>query len=176
MKGKPRRIYISNDKWNETKHTIRNGIIKKLSAANQNLSIDTDIAAGIYIYALEEFGKLLLLNDCKKVDGRYIIKYRDEFVNHRIKFSKVLDFLQNNNSDECIVLNDESSYISESSSWKNFSKELLAEIEARLGIFYIDFTESKNDKEKYDITKIPNIDKNKLKDAINELGNVINNF
>jgi hypothetical protein len=108
---------------------------------------------------LEEFGKLLLLNDCKKVDERYIIKYRDEFVNHRIKFSKALDYLQNNNSDECIVLNDESSYIFESNSWKNFSKELLAEIEARLGIFYIDFTESKNDKEKYDITKIPNIDK-----------------
>ena len=36
-----------------------------------------------------------------------------------------------------------------------------AEIEARLEIFYIDFTESKNDKDKYDITKIPNIDKEK---------------
>ena len=176
MKGKPRRIYISQDKWNETKHTIRDGIIKKLSAAKQNLSIDIDIAAGIYIYALEEFGKLLLLKDCKKVDERYIIKYRDEFVNHRIKFSKAFDYLQNNNSDECIVLNDESSYTYESYSWKIFSKELLAEIEARVGIFYIDFTESKNDKYKYDITKIPNIGKNKLKYAINELGSVINNF
>jgi len=74
LKGKPRRIYISQDKWNETKHTIRDGMIKKLSAAKQNLSIDIDIAAGIYIYALEEFGKLLLLKDCKKVDERYIIK------------------------------------------------------------------------------------------------------
>jgi hypothetical protein len=74
LKGKPRRIYISKDKWNETKYTIRDGIIKKLSAAKQNLSIDIDIAAGIYIYALEEFGKLLLLKDCKKVDERYIIK------------------------------------------------------------------------------------------------------
>jgi hypothetical protein len=58
------------------------------------LSIDIDIAAGIYIYALEEFGKLLLLKDCKKVDERYIIKYRDEFVNHRIKSSKAFDYLQ----------------------------------------------------------------------------------
>ena len=66
--------------------------------------------------------------------------------------------------------------IYESYSWNNFSKELLAEIEARLGIFYVDFTESKNDKGIYDITQIPNIDKNKLKDAINELGSVINNF
>jgi hypothetical protein len=175
LKGKPRRIYISKDKWSETKHTIRDGIRKKLFAAKQILSIDIDIAAGIYIYALEELGKLLLLKDCKKVE-RYIIKYRDEFVNHRIKFSKAFDYLQNNNSDECIALNDESSYISESYSWKNFSKELLAEIETRLGIFYVDFTESKNDKDKYHIMQIPNRDKNKLKDAINELGNVINNF
>jgi hypothetical protein len=175
LKGKPRRIYISQDKWNETKRTIRDGIIKKLSA-KQNLSIDIDIAAGIYIYALEEFGKLLLLKDCKKVDERYIIKYRDEFVNHLIKFSEAFDYLQNNNSDVCIVLNDESSHTYESYSWKIFPKELLAEIEARLAIFYIDFTESKNDKDKDDITKIPNIDKNKLNDAINELGSVINNF
>ena len=118
----------------------------------------------------------MLLKDCKKVDERYIIKYRDEFVNHRIKFSKAFDYLQNNNSDECIALNDESSYTSDLYSWKNLSIELLAETEARLGIFYIDFTESKNDKDKYDISKIPNIDKTKLKDAINQLRHVINNF
>jgi hypothetical protein len=74
LKGKPRRIYISKNKWNETKHTIRNGIIKKLSAAKQNISIDMNIAAGIYMYALEEFGKLLLLKDCKLlIIGNYII-------------------------------------------------------------------------------------------------------
>lgn len=56
MKDKPRKIYISKDKWNETKHTVKDGIVKRLSAAKQNLSIDKDIAAGIYIYALEEFG------------------------------------------------------------------------------------------------------------------------
>ena len=66
MKDKPRKIYISKDKWNETKHTVRDGIIKKLAAAKQNLSIDKDIAAGIYIYALEEFGKLLLWKIAKK--------------------------------------------------------------------------------------------------------------
>ena len=32
---------------------IKNGILKKLSAAKQNIDIDTEIAAGIYIYALE---------------------------------------------------------------------------------------------------------------------------
>ena len=169
MKGKPRRIYISNDKWNDTKHTIKDGIVKKLSAAKQNLSIDKDIAAGIYTYALEEFGKLLLLKDCKKVDGRYIIKYRNEFISHRIKFGKAFDYLQNNNSDKCIILNNESSYTSDLYSWKNFSIELIPETEARLGIFYVDFSDLQNNKDKYGIMKIPNVDENKLKDAINEL-------
>ena len=134
MKGKPRKIYISKDKWNETKHTVRDGIIKKLAAAKQNLSIDKDIAAGIYIYALEEFGKLLLWKDCKKVDGRYIIKYRNEFV------------------------------------------YLLQKLKSRLGIFYVDFFDLQNNKGNYDIMKIPNVNENKLKDAINELENVVNNF
>ena len=84
MKDNPLRIYISKDKWNYSKYTVKHGIVKKLSAAKQNLSIDKDIAAGIYIYALEELGKLLLLKDCKKVNGRYIIKYRNEFVSHQI--------------------------------------------------------------------------------------------
>jgi hypothetical protein len=66
-------IHISKETWNEAKRLIKNGIIKKLSAAKQN----TEIAAGIYIYAFEEFGKLLLLKESQTVDGKYIIKYRD---------------------------------------------------------------------------------------------------
>ena len=69
----PQEIHISKETWNEAKRLIKNGIIKKLSAAKQN----TEIAAGIYIYALEEFGKLLLLKESQTVDGKYIIKYRD---------------------------------------------------------------------------------------------------
>ena len=87
-------IHISKETWNEAKRLIKNGIIKKLSAAKQNLDIDTEIAAGIYIYALEEFGKLLLLKDCKKVDERYIIKYRNGFIQNRVKASKAFDYLQ----------------------------------------------------------------------------------
>ena len=83
---------------------------------------------------MEEFGKLLLLKDCKKVDGKYIIKYKNRI---------------------CL---------------------LIAETEARLGIFYVDFFDLQNNKNKYNIMKIPNINENKLKDAINELENVVNNF
>ena len=59
----PQEISIPKEKWNEAQRLIKNGIIKKLAAAKQNIDIDTEIAAGIYIYALEEFGKLLLLKE-----------------------------------------------------------------------------------------------------------------
>lgn len=172
MKGKPLRIYLSKDKWTNTKHSIRDGIVKKLSIAKQNLIVDKETAAGIYIYALEEFGKLLLLKDCKTIGGRYIIKYRNEFINHRIKFSKAFDYLQNNNIYECIILNNENNYTSDPFLWKRF----LAETEAFLSVFYIDFSVSKNNNDKYDIIKLPHVDENKLYDAINELNNVIDNF
>lgn len=114
------------------------------------------------------------MNECKAVDGKYIIKYRDEFLNHPIKFSKAFDYLQNNGYDECIVLNDEGCFTSKSFSWKTFPIGLLAHTEACLGIFYVDFIESENNK--YNIMKIPYVDRDKLNNAINKLENVINTF
>jgi hypothetical protein len=108
---KPSKIYISKEKWIEAKHIIKNGIVKKLSAARKSVDINKEVAAGIYIYALEEFGKLLLLKECKAYNGKYIIKYRDEFLSHPVKFSRGFDHLQDNGYGECIVLNDEGSLI-----------------------------------------------------------------
>ncbi len=68
------------------------------------------------------------------------------------------------------------------SEWKIYNKIqkwiclLIAETEARLGIFYVDFFDLQNNKDKYDIMKISNVNDNKLKDAINELENIVNNF
>jgi len=170
---KPSTIEISEEKWIEAKHIIKNGIIKKISAAKQNIDIDIDIAAGIYIFALEEFGKLLLLKESKAVDKKYIITYRDGFVDHSFKFSKAFDYLQKNGYSECIVLNNEGGF-SPNFSWKGFNIGLLAQTEARLGIFYVDFTKSENDN--YDLMKVPQVDENKLKIAINKLEEVINTF
>jgi hypothetical protein len=41
-------------------------------------TIDKDIAAGLYIYAVEEFGKLLLLRDAPSLDGNQKVKYDRE--------------------------------------------------------------------------------------------------
>ena len=74
MPHKSSTIEISEEKWIEAKHIIKNGIIEKLSAAKQNIEIDKEIAAGIYIYALEEFGKLLLLKESQSVGDKYVRK------------------------------------------------------------------------------------------------------
>jgi hypothetical protein len=89
---------------------------------------------------LEEFGKLLLLKECKAVNGRYIITYREEFVDHNAKFRKAFDSLEKNDSGECIVLN-KGSFSSKSFSSESFTMDLLAQTQARLGIFYVDFTD-----------------------------------
>jgi hypothetical protein len=171
----PQEIHISKETWNEAKRLIKNGIIKKLSAAKQNIDIDTEIAAGIYIYALEEFGKLLLLKESQIVDGKYIIKYRDGFRSHEFKFNKAFDYLQNNGYGKCIILNnDDGAFTPDAFSWRSFTIGLLAQTEARLGIFYVDFTKFENDN--YGILKIPTVDKNKLNEAINKLEEVINLF
>lgn len=115
-----------------------------------------------------------MLKECKAVDGRYIIIYRDEFLDHGVKFTKAFDYLHDNESSECIVLNDEGGYTPDSYSWESSTIGLLAENTARLGIFYIDYTKSENDK--YDIMKVPKVDENKLKIAINKLEEVINTF
>ena len=171
----PQEIIISKETWNEAKQLIKNGIIKKLSATKQNIDIDTEIAAGIYIYALEEFGKLLLLKESQTVDGKYIIKYRDGFRSHDFKFNKAFDYLQNNGYGKCIILNyDDDTFTPDVFSSRSFTIGLVAQTEARLGIFYVDFTKSENNN--YEIMKIPTVDQNKLNEAINKLEEVIDTF
>ena len=167
-------IYISKETWNEAKWSIKNGIIKKLSAAKQNIDIDTEIAAGIYIYALEEFGKLLLLKESQTVDGKHIIKYRVGFRSHDFKFNKAFNYLQNDGYGRCVILNDDDAFTPDAFSCRSFTIGLVAQTEARLGIFYIDFTKSENDN--YEIMKIPTVDQNKLNEAIDKLEEVIDTF
>lgn len=169
----PQEIYISKETWNEAKRLVKNGIIKKLSAAKQNIDSDTEIAAGIYIYALEEFGKLLLLKECQTdINEKYIIKYREGFLSHKFKFCKAFDYLYKHNSSECTLLN-KGSFSSVSFTSESFTMDLLAQTQARLGIFHVDF-ESKNEDIKYDIMKIPNVNNDILNEAIYELNRVIN--
>jgi hypothetical protein len=65
---KPVEIQIPIEKWNETKRAIREGIKKKLDAAKKLIETDKEVSAGLYIYAIEEFGKFS--QDCNTGDGK----------------------------------------------------------------------------------------------------------
>ena len=91
-------IIIPKKQWQEVIQITREGIFRKLKAARQLLKNDgyEDFCAGLYTYALEEFGKYLLLKKCQSVvnDTKKIIIYRKEFADHDTKFKTVFDFLQ----------------------------------------------------------------------------------
>lgn len=89
---KPLHIDISEDLWIEMMQNVQNDILQKLNAVKKMKSIDKDIAAGIYVYAVEEFGKLLLLREAPSLNGKRRVKYDKEFVKHEAKIKKAFDY------------------------------------------------------------------------------------
>ena len=60
---KPKIIDIEEDLWKQSIKNTYEGTVKKLQSARKLLEFDKDISAGLYTYALEEFGKMILLRD-----------------------------------------------------------------------------------------------------------------
>jgi hypothetical protein len=85
-----------------------------------------DVSAGLYTYALEEFGIYLLYKNCKNVvnDTKKVIIYRKEFADHDIKFKTVFDFLQNDSYEGypcCMLINKKMGGFSPHTfSWKSY--------------------------------------------------------
>lgn len=48
---------VDNTLMEEAIYMIKNGIVRKLDAAKKMIEYDKEIAAGIYVYAVEELGK-----------------------------------------------------------------------------------------------------------------------
>ena len=69
LQDRPCHIDIPEKQWKEMMQNVLNGILRKLNAVKSMQTIDVDIAAGIYIYAVEEFGKLLLLKNANALGG-----------------------------------------------------------------------------------------------------------
>jgi hypothetical protein len=162
-------ITISEDKGNELLENIHDGIIRKLQSARQLVDFDKEVAAGLYTYAVEEFGKLLLVKE-SEVNNQYEIKY-EWFKTHKDKFPKSFDYLQQNNHSQCIALT-EGDFVVSDFYWRDFMIGLLADFEARLSIFYTDF---KHEDNRYKgMKKVPDVDKNRLRNAIDELEKLVN--
>jgi hypothetical protein len=139
---KPSHIEISEAQCKQMMEFIRDGILLKINAVRSMQTIDKDIAAGIYVYAVEEFGKLLLLREAPSLNGKRSVKYGEEFVIHKVKISKAFDYFRSNNFHVCMILAQgcpgHTSDVDDAN-WDNVIVNLAADTEARLSIFYADF-------------------------------------
>lgn len=92
------------------------------------------VSAGLYTFAVEEYGKYLYLKSLKPIDEKYHIDYSNEFTNHRKKFGRALSNLP----DACKLLN-----LGEKGDMgfyePDFHDDIIANFETRLRIFYSDF-------------------------------------
>jgi AbiV family abortive infection protein len=122
------------------------------------------ICAGLYTYAVEEYGKLLLLSKYVPIDGKVKIRYRNIFRKHDKKFETAIQNLP----EECINLCRLGFEKGFEESFEHH--DIIADFEARTAIFYSDFIESKESDIK--IKPVPPVDKNKLKNAIKVLRSI----
>ncbi|MDQ3836765.1 MAG: hypothetical protein M3270_07520 [Thermoproteota archaeon] len=95
---KPGQITVTDKVWDEAKKNTLKGIEEKISTAETivNNQASIDIAASLYTYALEEFGKLLLLRKLPKTKSgnRRNINYKNECACHDKKFELAFDFFR----------------------------------------------------------------------------------
>jgi hypothetical protein len=163
---------ISEQQWKKMLHLIHDGIIRKLDAAERLLVFDKDVAGGLYTFALEEFGKILVFECSRRVanNSKRKVIYRDKFTNHEKKFQEASEYLKDNGHEECLLL--KPGFFRGFSN--NFDKALLADLEARLSIFFSDF--AYDDKWKPVIHEPRAVNINKLKVAIIKLKTVVNDY
>lgn len=165
----PQSLKDANDEWVEhifislelrdqlVAETIRR-IKAKIAATKALLSTpgNEDICAGLYTYALEEYGKVLLLT--KDPDAPIIrVKYRKAFRNHLKKFG----LLKGQVPASCLELNP--AEFGPEYGAEEFNVKVCADLDARLGIFYTDFTDDVNR-----IRRIPTVNETSLMKAITD--------
>jgi hypothetical protein len=170
-------IRISEKTKKEMISNIEGGILKKLETARKTIGIDLEVSAGLYTYAVEELGKILLLKRIKSKSGKCTVEYSKEFVNHDRKFEAAFDYFQKNNLEECLVINDEGGFSVKGYSWRGLNLGLLPDTQARLSVFYSDFKYLGQGRKDEDIVvqRIPTVSKNMLEKAIDRLESDIRN-
>jgi AbiV family abortive infection protein len=176
---KPKEAHLREKDWNDIRKLTLERIINKLGAARVLLKDRRydNVSAGLYTYALEEFGKLILLNNAERIanNTKRKIIYKNEFTYHEKKFETAFDYLQSYSSTsyKCYVLNNEGSFTPQSYTWRSFNIGLLADFKARTSIFYTDLSYTPNNgdgiRDKIIIDELPKIERKLLYQAIDEL-------
>jgi hypothetical protein len=132
-------------------------ITRKLDAVKELLKVNgyEDICAGLYTFALEEYGKVVLLQSYPTADT-IEIHYKYGFRDHKRKFP----LAKNKLPTECMQLHD-GGFDRNSFDAESFDVDVVADLDSRLGIFYTDFTDSADR-----IKGIPVVDKLSLRNAV----------
>jgi hypothetical protein len=163
---------ITEQEWMQLLRLTYDGIIRKLDSARKFVDIDKDISAGLYTYAIEEFGKLILLGNSARVanNTKRKVIYAKEFTSHEKKFPTVIKYLKDNGHEKCYILK---GGFSEGFS-DNFDKALVADFEARMSIFYSDFVYDA--KHNPVIQRPPEVNVKRLETAINKIETVVKSY
>jgi AbiV family abortive infection protein len=155
---------ITEELWEKTMQEALTRILRLLDASEKFLNMEGDeaVCAGLYTYAVEEYGKLLFLKRYSPIGGLVCIKYKDEFRNHTNKFKISLPNLPKGKVLARIGF--------EEGFAEGFQHiDTVANFETRLAIFYTDFDDSGKD-----LIPIPRVDSDKLRIAIDELRKIAN--
>ena len=165
LKGKKRRkveiLEITEELWKRSITETLHGVLELLESAEKLLDNggNKTICAGLYTFAVEEYGKVLLLNQYIPFKGKVKIKYNREFIDHTKKFEIAVKILPS----ECTTIHegifDEAIFDEEI-----FDVKQVADFEARMAVFYCDFSDSGDD-----IRPVPAVDRTLLKTAIGKL-------
>ena len=154
---------ITEELWKRSIQETLKGIMKMLDSAEKLLQSGGDeaICAGLYTYAVEEYGKILLLKQFSPSAGKVKIEFSGIFKGqqaHKRKFKIAIKNLPR----ECTILR--RGLFGPNFNPKFFDAAVvIADLEARTAIFYCDFIESEG---ALAIKPIPPVYKESLKNAI----------
>lgn len=172
-KGKALELEIDVGLRNDIVCFIQQRIIHNLKAAKRFLELKetyyNNICAGIYTYAIEEYGKILFLNSLSPSpppnNNKITIPYTHDnqgFLDHRHKFELAL--YDNKLPYSCKVLRGGGFTFTGFTS-SGFTTDTPADFEARKSIFYADFDENNN----YNSILTPlQVDRGLLENAVDE--------
>ena len=155
---RPEKVKVSTELWIRLCHETAQGVFAMINGARvlirsrESTRGDIAIAAGLYTFAVEEYGKLAYLLTLTPKGGKVSIDYLNVFRRHELKFKLAIERLPG----ECLSL-------------KSGSSESEVSFGARLAIFYTDFDE----KSPRGIVELPAVDPTKLMEAMEKLEAIV---
>ncbi len=159
-------LIITEELQNKTIEITRQRILKLLDSAQILLDNGgpVTISAGLYTYAVEEYGKIVLLRKSRKIDGHVKIKYKQGFRDHNTKFRLGIKKLPK----ECTTLQI-APFDPKFFGQKAFDTEtVIADFKSRMSVFYTNFLESG-----VNIESVPSVSEQRLKLAIVTLQKIV---